>query len=140
MTEAIWLDHCVLHVSDWEKPNAFCRDVVGAEVVPNTSGYVYRFQPLNLHGPGVNPTPVARLPVPPGGSDLCFGWPGTAGEAQQHLSRHPPPQFWGATLGEDAVFALARVPQTWGGRALRFPKAVRISEQSHVRLRILMNL
>lgn len=90
MTQTIRLDHCVLHVSEWETSNAFYRDVVGAEVVPNKSGYVYRFGPqqLNLHGPGVDPVPVARLPVPPGGSDLCFEWPGTIAEAQEHLARH----------------------------------------------------
>ncbi|MGI4791821.1 MAG: VOC family protein [Janthinobacterium lividum] len=90
MTEAIRLDHCVLHVSDWEKSNAFYRNVLGAEVVPNKSGYVYRFgsQQLNLHGPGVHPSPVAKLPVPAGGSDLCFEWPGTVAEAQAHLVSH----------------------------------------------------
>ena len=30
---------------------------------------------------------MARLPVPPGGSDLCFAWPGTAEEAKAHLER-----------------------------------------------------
>ena len=27
------LDHCVIHVSDWERSNAFYRDVMGAELV-----------------------------------------------------------------------------------------------------------
>jgi len=55
--------------------------------VPNGAGWVYRFggEQLNLHGPGVQPTPVARLPVQPGGSDLCFEWPGSIREAQVHL-------------------------------------------------------
>ena len=35
----------------------------------------------------MTPAPVARLPVPPGGSDLCFAWPGTAEEAKAHLER-----------------------------------------------------
>jgi catechol 2,3-dioxygenase-like lactoylglutathione lyase family enzyme len=30
---------------------------------------------------------VARVPVPPGGSDLCFTWPGTIGDAAAHLER-----------------------------------------------------
>jgi len=27
------LDHCVIHVSDWERSNAFYRDVLGAELI-----------------------------------------------------------------------------------------------------------
>ncbi len=81
------LDHSVLHVSDWERSNAFYQDVLGAEVVPNGSGRSYRFgeAQINLHGPGVDATPVAKLPVQPGGSDLCFEWPGPIEEAQAHL-------------------------------------------------------
>jgi catechol 2,3-dioxygenase-like lactoylglutathione lyase family enzyme len=81
------LDHCVVHVSDWVRSNTFYRTVLGAEVVPVGAGFAYRFgeAQLNLHGPGLTPAPVARLPVTPGGSDLCFGWPGTAEEAKAHL-------------------------------------------------------
>ena len=88
MLKVIRLDHCVVHVSDWDKSNTFYRDVLGAEVVANNAGYVYRFgtQQLNLHGPGLDPKPVARRPVPPGGSDLCFEWPGTVAEVQAHLA------------------------------------------------------
>ena len=32
MTLPIKLDHCVVHVSNWERCNAFYRDVLGAEV------------------------------------------------------------------------------------------------------------
>ena len=83
----VTLDHCVVHVSDWERSNAFYARVLGAEVVPVGAGFAYRFGPaqLNLHGPGLSPTPVARLPVPPGGSDLCFEWPGQIEEAVGHL-------------------------------------------------------
>ena len=84
------LDHCVVHVSDWERSNAFYRDVLGAEVVPARSGWAYRFgdAQLNLHGPGVDALPVARLPVQPGNSDLCFEWPGPINEAREHLEQH----------------------------------------------------
>lgn len=84
------LDHCVIHVSDWERSNAFYRDVLGAELVPAGSGWSYRFghEQLNLHGPGVVATPVAKIPVQPGGSDLCFEWPGPISEAQEHLTRY----------------------------------------------------
>jgi len=80
----------VVHVSDWEVSNAFYRDVLGAEIIPRGQGFVYRFGEvqLNLHGPGLNPTPVAKLPVQPGNSDLCFEWEGPIGEAIQHLLKH----------------------------------------------------
>jgi len=84
------LDHCVVHVSDWECSNAFYRDVVGAEVVPRGAFYAYRFgdTQLNLHGPGMRGNPVARLPVEPGNSDICFEWLGPIGDAVAHLGRH----------------------------------------------------
>jgi catechol 2,3-dioxygenase-like lactoylglutathione lyase family enzyme len=84
---AIVLDHCVIHVTDWERSNAFYRDVMGAEVIERGSGWVYQFGAirLNVHGPGVQAHPVARVPVPPGGSDLCFVWPGTVSEVVAHL-------------------------------------------------------
>ncbi len=31
--------------------------------------------------------PLARVPVEPGNSDLCFVWPGSASEAIAHLER-----------------------------------------------------
>ena len=72
------LDHCVIHVSDWERSNAFYRDVMGAELVQRPVGWAYRFgdKQLNVHGKGVSPAEVARLPVQPGNSDLCFEWAG----------------------------------------------------------------
>jgi len=81
------LDHCVIHVSDWEVSNAFYRDVVGAELVQRDGRTAYRFgaQQLNLHGPGLSPEPVARLPVQPGNSDLCFAWDGSIEDAVAHL-------------------------------------------------------
>ena len=90
MTPPIKLDHCVIHVSDWERSNAFYRDVLGAELIKRASGWAYRFgdTQLNCHGPGVAATPVARLPVQPGNSDLCFEWPGLIGQAKAHLERH----------------------------------------------------
>ncbi len=81
------LDHAVVAVSDWERSNAFYRDVLGAEVMERGSGYAYRFgqQQLNLHGPGVEPHPVAADPVRPGNSDLCFVWGGPIAAAVDHL-------------------------------------------------------
>ena len=83
-------DHCVIHVSDWERSNAFYRDVMGAEVIRRGQGWVYRFadMQLNCHGPGLAPSPVARLPVQPGNSDLCFEWPGPIADAKAHLQAH----------------------------------------------------
>ena len=85
------LDHVVIAVTDWERANAFYRDVCGAELIRMDDGpstyWRYRFgeQQLNVHGPGLTPDPVARLPVQPGGSDLCFVWPGPIDGAIDHL-------------------------------------------------------
>jgi catechol 2,3-dioxygenase-like lactoylglutathione lyase family enzyme len=73
----IRLDHCVIHVSDRSRSNVFYRTVLGAELVGDSDGVaMYRFgdEQLNVHGPGLEPNPLARLPVAPG--DLCFRWSG----------------------------------------------------------------
>jgi catechol 2,3-dioxygenase-like lactoylglutathione lyase family enzyme len=87
MTVKVKFDHCVIHVSDWARSNAFYRDVLGAEVITIGPRSVYRFgdTQLNLHGPGLAVEPVARLPVQPGNSDLCFEWPGPIDGAIAHL-------------------------------------------------------
>ena len=84
------LDHVVIAVSDWERSNGFYRDVLGAEILDRGDGYAYRFgdQQLNVHGPGLSVSIVARDPVRPGNSDLCFVRPGTAAEAAEHLREH----------------------------------------------------
>ena len=89
MAVPVKLDHCVIHISDWERSNAFYRDVIGAQVVPRGAGFAYRFGDcqLNCHGPGVKGEPVARLPVPPGNSDVCFEWNGPIADAIAHLAR-----------------------------------------------------
>ncbi len=83
------LDHCVIHVSSWERSNAFYRDVLGAELIARGKGWAYRFgdTQLNCHGPGIDAVPVARLPVQPGNSDLCFQWPGPIEGAVAHLKK-----------------------------------------------------
>jgi catechol 2,3-dioxygenase-like lactoylglutathione lyase family enzyme len=85
----ISFDHCVVHVSDWERSNEFYSNVLGADLVQRPSGWAYRFGPaqLNLHGPGFKPAEVARLPVQPGNSDLCFEWNGPIADAIAHLAR-----------------------------------------------------
>ena len=87
----IVLDHVVIAVSDWERANAFYRDVVGAELVDTGVGtWRYRFgeQQLNVHGPGADPHPLAARPVVPGGSDLCLVWDGTVEQVLTHLDEH----------------------------------------------------
>jgi catechol 2,3-dioxygenase-like lactoylglutathione lyase family enzyme len=51
--------------------------------------FAYRFgdKQLNVHGPGVRPAEVARIPVAPGNSDLCFEWSGPITDAIAHLKR-----------------------------------------------------
>ena len=85
------LDHCVIHVSDWEQSNRFYREVLGAELVPrggNACAYRFGSEQLNVHGPGVDAHPVAREPVAPGNSDLCFEWHGPNGDAMSHLRKN----------------------------------------------------
>lgn len=84
------LDHCVITVSEWERSNRFYRDVLGAELVPVGKTWAYRFgnNQLNVHGPGQPGDPNARIPVPAGGSDLCFEWPGAIADAITHLKAH----------------------------------------------------
>jgi catechol 2,3-dioxygenase-like lactoylglutathione lyase family enzyme len=84
----ISFDHCVIAVSDWERSNAFYRDVLGADLIERGAGWAYRFgdQQLNVHGPGVHPEPIARDPVRPGNSDLCFRWDGPIEAAVEHLA------------------------------------------------------
>ena len=64
--------------------------MLGAELVARPAGFAYRFgdKQLNVHGPGVKPAEVARLPVQPGNSDLCFEWRGPIEDAIAHLKRH----------------------------------------------------
>jgi catechol 2,3-dioxygenase-like lactoylglutathione lyase family enzyme len=83
------IDHCVIAVSDWERSNAFYRNVLGAEIDQRDESFGhYRFGSwqLNVHGPGFAGL-NAQKPVEPGGSDLCFVWPGPIEEAVEHLSR-----------------------------------------------------
>ena len=83
------LDHFVIAVSDWERSNAFYGDVMGAEVLERGRGFAYRFgaQQLNVHGPGLDPHPVAQDRVRPGNSDVCFRWDGPIEGAVEHLQR-----------------------------------------------------
>jgi len=87
---SVKLDHCVIHVSEWERSNRFYTQVMGAELVTRPIGFAYRFgdKQLNVHGPGVKPAEVARLPVQPGNSDLCFEWSGPIEGAIAHLKAH----------------------------------------------------
>jgi catechol 2,3-dioxygenase-like lactoylglutathione lyase family enzyme len=84
------LDHVVIAVSDWERSNAFYRDVLGVEVVDvelNRVAFVLpNGQRLNVHGPGSTPDPRAAKPVEPGNSDLCFVWDGDVDSVLAHLA------------------------------------------------------
>jgi dethiobiotin synthetase len=87
------LDHAVIAVSDWDRSNAFYRDVAGVEVVrapgePRRFRYRLANTTLNVHGPGMDPEPVARIPAEPGMADLCLVWPGPIEGAAAHLRRN----------------------------------------------------
>jgi catechol 2,3-dioxygenase-like lactoylglutathione lyase family enzyme len=81
------LDHVVIAVSDFDRSNAFYRDVLGAEIVETDGRVAYRVggQQLNVHGPTTRPAMVARIPVAPGNSDLCFEWNAPIEAAVEHL-------------------------------------------------------
>jgi catechol 2,3-dioxygenase-like lactoylglutathione lyase family enzyme len=81
------LDHFVIHVSEWQRSNEFYARVFGMEVIKRGKGYAYRLGDvqLNCHGPGFETYTVARLPVQPGNSDICFVWPGPIDGALAHL-------------------------------------------------------
>lgn len=84
------IDHVVIAVSDFERSNAFYRDIIGAEIVEIDGRIAYRVggQQLNVHGPGTRPAMVARIPVAAGNSDLCFEWDGAIAGAIEHLRIH----------------------------------------------------
>jgi len=84
------LDHSVVAVSDWERSNAFYRDVLGAELVERGAGWAYRFgdQQLNVHGPGAHGDPATSVPVRPGESHMCIRWDGPIEAAVEHLRSH----------------------------------------------------
>jgi catechol 2,3-dioxygenase-like lactoylglutathione lyase family enzyme len=84
----ISLDHCVIHVGKWDIARDFYTRVLQAEAVPVGKGYAFRFgtNQLNCHGPEQIGFPVARVPVAPGNSDLCFRWDGPIDSAIAHLA------------------------------------------------------
>jgi len=84
------LDHTVVTVTDWERSNAFYRDVLGAEIVPRGPVFAYRFGnvQLNVHGPGFDAYPLPLAPTAPGDADICFVWEGPIEGAVEHLRGH----------------------------------------------------
>ncbi len=84
--KGVRLDHCAIGVSDWQAANRFWSEVVGAELVELPRGlWAYRFgdQQVTVHGPGATPNPPGK--VPPGSSHVALTWPGTVGQAAEHL-------------------------------------------------------
>jgi catechol 2,3-dioxygenase-like lactoylglutathione lyase family enzyme len=86
------LDHCVIASTDLDRTNAFYAQVFGAEIespMPDFRQYRIGDQMLNVHGPGlaaVAPAELlAKVPVGPGGSDLCFEGRGSMLELEDHL-------------------------------------------------------
>lgn len=93
MSRVSRIDHVVIAVSDWQVSINFYRDVIGAEVLRVGPGDRVAFRvgqtQLNVHGPGVDLADnVARLPVRPGNSDICFVWDGPIEEAVERLRQH----------------------------------------------------
>jgi catechol 2,3-dioxygenase-like lactoylglutathione lyase family enzyme len=87
----------VIAVSDWDRSNAFYRDVLGADIEQHdqwSASYRFGDWQLNVHGPGFEGLNAAR-PVQPGNSDLCFVWPGPIEEAVAHLAEREIPIEYG---------------------------------------------
>lgn len=86
-------DHCVIASSDLDRTDAFYTAVFGAEVakpLPIMRQYRIGSTMLNVHGPGLaelaTPDLLARQPVVPGNSDLCFVWRSSEAELLSHLA------------------------------------------------------
>ena len=83
--------HVVIAVSDWDRSNAFYRDVLGAEMISAwRAAFVYRFgnQQLNVHRTRRRAAP-GRAAIPCGREQrplLPVGGP--IDEAVEHLGRH----------------------------------------------------
>lgn len=89
----VCLDHCVIASSDLDRTDAFYEAVFGVIIekpMPLFRQYRLGSQMINVHGPGLPdkapPEFVARVPVMPGNSDLCFAWNGTSAELLAHLT------------------------------------------------------
>ncbi|MEM1317986.1 MAG: VOC family protein [Pseudomonadota bacterium] len=109
----IEIDHCVIHVGDWEVARDFYTRVMGGEPIEVNGGYVFRFgdRQLNCHGPNKFAEPKALDPVRPGNSDLCFVWPGPIAAAIAHLEEQgvdvemvPVTRFGGRGEGTSVYF------------------------------------
>lgn len=92
LSDKVELDHCVIASSDLERTAAFYSAVFGARVErPMALFHQYRIGAcmLNVHGPGLPeqapPELVARQPVSPGNSDLCFAWNDSVDALLAHL-------------------------------------------------------
>jgi len=90
---SISIDHVVIASSDLDRTDAFYAAVFGVAIERSYPGlHQYRLgtQMLNVHGPGLaekaGPELLARLPVAPGSSDLCFVWNGPIEGAIAHLA------------------------------------------------------
>src|SRR5262249_60733264 len=66
-------------IATFSAPSSFLGHRVGRIVLAARNS--------TLHGPGFHPAEVARLPVQPGNSDLCFEWHGPIADAIAHLDR-----------------------------------------------------
>jgi catechol 2,3-dioxygenase-like lactoylglutathione lyase family enzyme len=83
------LDHLAIKVSDPDRASAFYARVLGAQVERLPFGRL-RFRigdaALHVHTRDSTPHPLPRYVPPPGSSDLCLVWDGTAEEAVEHLA------------------------------------------------------
>ena len=85
----IKLDHCVIHVTDWERSNAFYTDGAGRRTGRAAGGLrlSLRRQAAQRARPGRQAGRGGAAAGAPGNSDLCFEWSGPIADAVAHLER-----------------------------------------------------
>jgi hypothetical protein len=86
----------------------------------------------------VDAAPVAGVPVPPGGSDLCFVWPGPISAAEHHLRRHGievemgPVECRGAGGVGKSVYFGTPTARSWNSSRTRTLEAVGGGEEKSI--------
>ncbi len=119
------LDHCVIHVTDWERSNAFYTNVLGADARRAAGRLCLSFRRQAAQRPwaGREAGRSGALPVAPGNSDLCFEWIGPIADAVEHLDR------CGIRHRERSDAALRRQGR---GHQRLFPRSRRLADGIHV--------
>ncbi len=126
------IDHCVIHVSDWECSNHFYAAVMGAEVVPRQKGFAYKFGDflLNCHGPGVRRQSCRARSCRAGRERSCFVVAGTARRGHRAFGR---------TGCSDRTWPRRDARRQGRGDKCLFPRPGRLAARIHELCEVLRN-